>query len=56
MSALVVIGIVLLVLWGVLWLGFNIVSGVVHLLVIAAIMMIAWGLLKRGTSAVRDKL
>lgn len=52
MSALVIIGIVLLVLWGVLWLGFNIVSGLVHLLVIAAIVMIAWGLLKKGARAV----
>jgi Flp pilus assembly protein TadB len=56
MSPLVIIGIVLLVLWGVLWLGFNIVSGIVHLLVIAAIVMIAWGLLKRGASAVSHKL
>ena len=52
MSALVIIGIVLLVLWGVLWLGFNIVSGVVHLLVIAAVVLIAWGLLKKGARAV----
>lgn len=56
MSALVILGIVLLVLWGVLWLGFNIVSGVVHLLVIAAVVMIAWGLFKRGASAVSNKL
>ena len=46
------IGIALLVLWGVLWLGFNIVGGLVHLLVIAAIVLIAWGLLKRGARAV----
>lgn len=54
--ALVWIGIVLLVLWGVLWLGFNIVSGVVHLLVIAAIALIAWGLLKKGARAVDRRL
>ena len=52
MSGLVWIGIALLVLWGVLWLGFNIVGGLVHLLVIAAIVLIAWGLLKRGARAV----
>lgn len=56
MSALVWIGILLLVLWGVLWLGFNIVSGLVHLLVVVAVVMIAWGLLKRGASAVSSKL
>lgn len=46
------IGVVLLVLWAVLWLGFKIVGGVVHLIVLAAIVMIAWGLLKRGARAV----
>lgn len=56
MNVLVLFGIVLLVLWGVLWLGFNIVSGIVHLLVVAAIVMIAWGLIKRGASAVGSKL
>ena len=52
MSALVWIGVILLVLWGVLWLGFNVVGGLVHLLVIAAVVMIGWGLLKRGARAV----
>lgn len=56
MSALVWIGVVLLVLWGVLWLGFNILSGLVHLLVVAAVVMIAWGLLKRGARAVDRRL
>ena len=52
MVALVWIGIILLVLWGVLWLGFHVVGGLVHLLVIAGIVMIVWGLLKRGARAV----
>lgn len=52
MHALVWLGLVLLVLWGVLWLGFNIVSGLVHLLVVVAVAMIAWGLLKKGARAV----
>lgn len=56
MSPLLAIGLVLLVLWGVLWLGFNIAGGLVHLLVLAAIVMIVWGLLKRGASAVSHKL
>lgn len=50
------IGIGLLVCWAVLWLGFKLVGGVVHLLVLAAIVLIAWGLLKRGARAVDDHL
>lgn len=52
MSGLVWLGILLLVAWGVLWLGFNVIGGVVHLLVIAAVVLIAWGLVKRGARAV----
>lgn len=46
------IGMVLLVLWGILWLGFHIVSSLVHLIVVVAIAMIVWGLLKKGARAV----
>jgi hypothetical protein len=46
------LGVVLLVLWAVLWLGFKIVSGVVHLLVIAAVVFVVWGLVKKGANAV----
>jgi len=56
MHALVWLGIALLVLWGVLWLGFHIVSGLVHLLVIAGIIFLVWGLIKRGASAVGGRL
>ena len=52
MSALIWLGIILLVAWVVLWLGFHIVSGLIHLLVIAAIIFIVWGLIKRGSDAV----
>ena len=52
MGGIVILGIVLLVAWGVLWLGFNIVSGVVHLLVVVAVALIIWGLVKRGARAV----
>ena len=54
MSALIGLGIVLLVLWAILWLGFHVVSGLVHLLVIAAVIMIVWGLVKRGARAVSN--
>jgi len=52
MSALVWLGIILIVLWAVLWLGFHIVSGLIHLLIIIGIIMIVWGLIKRGARAV----
>jgi hypothetical protein len=55
MHALVWIGIVLLVLWAVLWLGLHIVSGLVHLLVIAGVVMIVWGLIKKGAKAVGNR-
>jgi hypothetical protein len=56
MHPLVLLGVLLLVAWGVLWLGFNIVSGVVHLLVVLAVAFIAWGLIKRGARAVNRRL
>jgi hypothetical protein len=56
MAALIWLGIILFVLWGVLWLGFNVVGGLVHLLVIAALVMIVWGLLKRGARAVDRRM
>ena len=52
MSALVWLGIVLIVLWVILWLGFHIVSGLIHLLVIIGIILLVWGLIKRGARAV----
>ena len=52
MKALVSIGVVLLVLWAVLWLGFKIASGLIHLVVIVAVALIVWGLLKRGARAI----
>jgi hypothetical protein len=52
MSALIWICIVLLALWGVLWLGFHIVAGAIHLLVVLAVVFIVWGLVKRGAHAV----
>ena len=56
MHGFVWIGVVLLVLWAVLWLGFKIVSGVVHLLVILAVVFVVWELVKRGARAVNRHL
>lgn len=46
-------GMVLLVLWALLWLVFKVVSGVVHVIALAAVVFIVWGLIKRGANAVR---
>lgn len=56
MHPFVWLGAVLLVLWAVLWLGFKIVSGVVHLLVLAAVVLIVWGLVKKGARAVSNRM
>jgi hypothetical protein len=55
MHVLVWLGVVLLVLWAILWLGFKIVGGIVHLLVLLAIIFIIWGLVKRGARAVSNR-
>lgn len=56
MHVFVWFGIALLVLWAVLWLGFQIVSGLVHLIVLAAVVFIVWGLVKKGARAVGDRV
>lgn len=56
MRALVSAGIFLLVLWAVLWLGFKIVGGLVHLLVIVGVILLIWGLMKRGANAIGNRL
>ena len=55
MHAFVWIGIVLLVLWAILWLGFKLVSGIIHLLVLLAIAFIIWGLVKKGARAIGNR-
>jgi hypothetical protein len=55
MHPFVWLGVVLLVLWAVLWLGFKIVSGAIHLLVIIGVAFLIWGLVKRGARAVGNR-
>jgi hypothetical protein len=55
MHPFVILGILLLIVWAVLWLGFKIVSGLVHLIVVIAVALVVWGLLKRGARAVRSR-
>lgn len=52
MHALVWLGVILMVLWAVLWLGLKIASGVLHLLVIVGLAFVIWGLVKRGARAI----
>ncbi len=51
-GALVTLGIIFIILWAVLWLGFHIVAGLVHLLIIIGVILLVWGLIKRGARAV----
>jgi membrane-bound ClpP family serine protease len=50
------IGILLLVAWGVLWLGFKIVSGIVHLLLVVGAVLLVYGLVRKGARAVGRRL
>jgi hypothetical protein len=56
MNVLVWVGIALLVLWAALWLGFKIVSGLVHLLVLIGVVLLIWGLVKKGARAVGNRV
>ncbi len=56
MNGLVMLGVVLVVIWAVLWLGFHIVSGLVHLLVVVGLAMLVWGIVKRGARAVNNRV
>jgi hypothetical protein len=49
-------GIVLLVLWALLWLGFKIVSGLIHVLVIVGVALVIWGFIKKGANAVSSRM
>ena len=52
MQPLVWLGIVLVVLWAVLWIGLKIATGFIHLLVIVGLAFVIWGLIKRGVRAI----
>ena len=52
MRPLVWLGIVLVVLWAVLWIGLKIATGFIHLLVIVGLAFVIWGLIKRGVRAI----
>ena len=52
MKPLVGLGVLLVIVWAVLWLGLKIASGMIHLIVIIGIAFVIWGLLKRGARAI----
>jgi hypothetical protein len=52
MGPLVSLGVILIVLWAVLWLGFHIAGWIIHLLIIIGIILLVWGLIQRGARAV----
>ena len=52
MPLLAIIGAVLLVVWLLGWLAFEIASGLIHLLLIIGLVLLVWGLVKRGARAV----
>ena len=51
MTILLALGVLLVVLWAVLWLGFHLVTGLIHLLLVVGVALFLWGLLKRGLGA-----
>ncbi len=55
MNIRAMLGVVLVVLWAVLWLGLKIVSGLVHLLVLAGAALIIWGLVRKGANAISER-
>ena len=52
MGPIVSLGVLLIVLWAVLWLGFHLAGWIIHLLIIVGIILLVWGLIKRGARAV----
>lgn len=52
MQSLVWLGIVMVVLWAVLWIGLKVAAGLIHVLVIVGLAVVIWGLIKRGARAI----
>lgn len=55
LNPFVTLGLLLLAVWAVLWLGFHIVAGAIHLLVLVAVGLIVWGLVKKGARAIDNQ-
>jgi membrane protein implicated in regulation of membrane protease activity len=50
------IGIVLIVIWALLWLVFRVLTWAIHLLVFVGLLLLLYGLVRRGTRQARDRL
>lgn len=55
MRTWVTLGIIVLVLWVVLWLVFRVVAWTVHLLVLVGLALLLYGLIRKGTRQARDR-
>jgi hypothetical protein len=51
MKLLFWLGVVMVLCWGLLWLGIKIAVGAVHLLLLVGVVLIVWGLIRRDTTA-----
>ena len=52
MQPLMMLGIVMVVLWAVLWLGLKIATGMIHVMLIVGLAFVIWGLIKKGARAI----
>jgi hypothetical protein len=52
MQPLMMLGIVMVVLWAVLWLGLKIATGMIHVMLIVGLALVIWGLIKKGARAI----
>ena len=53
MNALVIVGILLLLVWGVLSFEFHVVNELVHGLVVVAAILIVWGFVRAGENSMK---
>jgi hypothetical protein len=51
MKLLFWLGVVMVLCWGLLWLGIKIAVGAVHLLLLVGVALIVWGLIRRDTTS-----
>jgi membrane protein implicated in regulation of membrane protease activity len=52
----ITLGVLLIVLWAVLWLVFRILAWTIHLIVFVGLLLLLYGLVRRGTRQARSRL
>lgn len=55
MPLIVLLGIILLIVWAVLWFWIKVVSGLIHLVAVLALVMIVWGMMQKGARALQKE-